>query len=116
MVDNFCNCFMEEHDIVERLRDWNEVQAIIRQSSGAMTPCFVTIHVTALAIFGLILWHAVTGEVSDLKGVGPGTWLVALGPGLVVMFSVFKVLLLAAEVTSHCARVPAFINSLDLDL
>merc|ERR1719361_202532 len=70
MVDSFCNCFLEERDIVERLRDWNEVQAIIRQASGAMTPCFVTIHVTALAIFGLVLWDAVTGDAEGFQGVG----------------------------------------------
>merc|ERR1719323_2155760 len=46
--------------------------------------------------------------------MGLVSWLAVLAPGLVVILYVSAALLMAAEVTSHCARVPAFINSLDL--
>merc|ERR1719433_2061588 len=54
------------------------------------------------------------GELADLRGMDLVRWLVALVPGLLIIMLVSKVLLSAANVTSHCARVPAFINSLDL--
>merc|ERR1719323_518419 len=48
------------------------------------------------------------------RGAGLLHWTGAHLPSLLLILFVAKALFLAAEVTSHCARVPAFINSLDL--
>mmetsp|Transcript_13944 Transcript_13944/g.42951 ORF Transcript_13944/g.42951 Transcript_13944/m.42951 type:complete len:614 (+) Transcript_13944:3-1844(+) len=114
MVDSFCGKFMEDPDIPERIQDWNEVQALLRRASGATTPCFLALHTTALVIVGLGLWEAVIGEVALHGSACIVAWLIAFAPAALAVLQVGQLLPRAAEVTSRCARAPAFINSLDI--
>lgn len=106
LVDGFCSCFVETKDIEHSVHEWNVLQAMLRTACLSVQRCYLVLHVV---VAGAMLLSA-----ADFAVKFDDIWEAAsLMPLMIIIVAVMRVLFNAAEVTSKCGRVPAFINSLD---
>lgn len=109
MIDQYCLRFSSDHDVELNQKEWNIVQAVLHQSSKAMSPCFVVLHTTGLCALMLNIGEAIYADQAELLPWFSSTLRASLLLGFMSCATIS-----AAEVTGRCTRVPAFLNSFDL--
>lgn len=105
MIDSFCCALVERRDLKEAAREWNVLQAVLRQACAAVERCFFIVQATLVSMILL--------SIADMIVSGSGALnMLALLPAGVVMLGITRIPFNAASVTDKCARVPPLVNSL----
>jgi hypothetical protein len=113
VIDTYVMHLDQEYFTLETsVFEWNLLQAVLRQASGATEKSFLAIQSTALALSTAVVLAAprLQEEQSAPAIMGDAAWMssvMLLVAGAMLTF--FK----AAEVSERCLRIPALINSLN---
>lgn len=111
MIDQYCVHFTDNPDVELNAKEWNIVQAMLHQSSKALSPCFVIIHTTGFCALLLNIGEAILGTPAELL-----PWLSTTVRASLLLGFMSCLTVRAAEVTGRCTRVPVFLNSFELPL
>eukprot|EP00747_Dinoflagellata_sp_TGD_P178856 gnl/TRDRNA2_/TRDRNA2_28633_c0_seq1.p1 gnl/TRDRNA2_/TRDRNA2_28633_c0~~gnl/TRDRNA2_/TRDRNA2_28633_c0_seq1.p1 ORF type:complete len:904 (+),score=123.77 gnl/TRDRNA2_/TRDRNA2_28633_c0_seq1:80-2791(+) len=112
MVDYFCINFFAARDVRQGILDWNVIQAVLRQATGAFDLCFLLIQgmgPVMLAASAVVV-HLSEDEFEDFWFQrGTLTWLPST---MLVICAGVMLLFAAAAVTEKCSRVPSLLGSM----
>jgi len=117
LVDSFCCRMQQQPNVLEAVRDWNVVQAVLRKASNTVEKCFFVMQTAVLLCVLLSVVDSVQAE-----GGENSTRPTAAIPGALVALGIGRVFFAAAAVSDKCSRVPSWVNSLtfgaevDMDL
>lgn len=107
MIDSFCAALSDEPDHEAAARQWHYIQGILRTASNRLQTILLVLQLASIAAVGMaltIMWK---------RGIR-GSCIALVAP-IIVASGIAHGFYAVAKVTDKCARVPAFVNSKEMN-